>query len=480
MAGPTARLSSALLVADMNDFLSPAQACVLPMGGGATAEPAGSVLAPIIPRAPAKPVANTKAEPEAPPSAAKATITLSDCLSCSGCVTSAETVLLSSAHVEKLRAELLSAPAADRAELFAVAFLSQQAVSSLAVRFDLSLHSCARRVAHFLTDSLGFDAVVDAAAVERLIQRMMANEFVERFRAGKAPVVCSACPGWVTYAEKTQDEIVLSAISSVRSAQAAFGALARQTMKHEDGRRIWLASVAPCHDKKIEAARPEFADGAGAPEVDCVLTSGEVVELMEEKGCDLREEAEGSLHTGDATFGKHAGSGSGGYADFVLRHAASEILGVTLPDGKLEWKKASRSGDLQSVSVMSADGSKELKFALAYGFRSLQSILRKMRRGECAFDYIELMACPGGCNNGGGQLPLVIPEGLRTDDARAMKAANSALLQQVQDAFFSAPDISSAEGDKMVDAFLDIVEDSKGLKTNIVSRKSSTPGSLAW
>ena len=472
----TARISSSLLVADVNDFLSPSQACVLPLDGGAipAKEPEGSVLAPIVSQASSQPNVDTKA-----------TITLSDCLSCSGCVTSAETVLLSTASIDLLRHVRLDVSAAKRSTHYAIVALSQQSVASLAVRHGLSLEACARKLAHFLRTALHFDGVADLSRARQLALAEAAAEFLRRHRDGRGPVVCSACPGWLTYAEKTLDDALLDCVSTVRSPQAVFASWTRAA----HAAPLWVATVMPCHDKKIEASRPEYALEDGR-EVDCVLTTGELQTLLDENGYNLVDGAEhdllGGFSVNDGAFGTATGSGSGGYADYVLRVAARELLNVEIDEATpLQWVKASRSGDMRSVTV-EGDG-KTLRFACAYGFRSLQSLLRKMRRGECAYDYIELMACPGGCNNGGGQLPL---EETNLGEAKAVKAANAALLKKVDAMYMTAPAVTLEQGERSVNELYDsVVEDGVGsaravelLHTKVVSRKSNlvTPSSLAW
>lgn len=426
----TPRLSGALTISDANDFLAPAAACVLPLGGGAVAAvaparpaPPGSVLAPIVPVGAA-----------ASGGTAVAAVSLSDCLSCSGCVTSAETVLLAATNLEHVRASLLEGGAGD--DVYVVAALSQQAVASVAVELSIGLQRAAGVLAAFFKGSLRVDAVVDLAFARHLVMEEAAREFVRRKRAGEAVVIASACPGWVTYAEKTQGDEVLRTISRVRSPQAAAGAVVPRVFgaskavsggesvdrgEGEDGvdgdrkavqGRTWLLTVMPCHDKKLEASRPGFsgASAPGEPDVQAVLTASEVLQLASELGVNLSVLEPAALDerfaAGPDGFGTDTGSGSGGYADYVLRVAARELLDVDIGKGRVEMEKVSRSGDVRAVTVESKDGTRRLRFGTAYGFRSLQSVLRKVRRGECEYDYIELMACPGGCNNGGGQVSV--------------------------------------------------------------------------
>ena len=92
---------------------------------------------------------------------------------------------------------------------------------------------------------------------------------------------------------------------------------------------------------------------------------------------------------------------SGGYADFVYRCAARELFGVHVADGPLPWV-AGRNNDMQELTL-ERDGSVVLRFAKAYGFRNIQNVVRKVKSGKGYYHFVELMACPGGCANGGGQ-----------------------------------------------------------------------------
>lgn len=413
--------SSALKLTDLNDFLTPSATCVLPAGGGAVAgsasAPAGSVLAPIVP--------SRDAAAENSNATSTASITLSDCLSCTGCVTSAETVLLSSTGLEKVKHVLLK-QSPHRNQLYVVIALSQQTVASVAVSLGLDLQATARKLCYFFTHVLHVDAVVDASFARYFALEEAAVEFVQRYRAGDNVVIASACPGWVTYAEKTQGHDIIRAISTVRSPQAIVGSLLPRVMSSrlQPGKALCVITVMPCHDKKLEASRTQFTVQHSdvqlssrdehvlcVPEVEAVLTTDEVMQLAAEINVDIAALSEKSLDpsfsAGSTAFGALAGSGSGGYADYVIRRASHELLNVHLPSGPLPWEKASRSGDMRSLTVRAGpSGGKELHFATAYGFRSLQSVLRKIRRGDISYDYIELMACPGGCNNGGGQIHI--------------------------------------------------------------------------
>lgn len=479
-------LSSALRITNVNDFLAPANSCVLPVAGGALPAPAGSVLSPIVPSQ-----ISATTTPQL-----KATVTVSDCLACSGCVTSAETVLLSTENIDVLNgfAQQRNKTGQFGNTHFAIAALSQQSVASIANHFNLSLDATARRISRFFKDVLHFDAVFDNSLAVQVSLLESASEFIQRWRQGKKITLTSACPGWLTYAEKTQDAIILDAISSVRSAQGIVGALAKSLMTLDDKRPTWVLSVAQCHDKKLEAIRSELTTLVGMEQkrqVDCVLTTGELVDVMNQHSFDLLTTKGASLddvHQLSCVhkpFGVAVGSGSDGYAEYVLRRAAKEILGVEVGPGDVQFEKSSKSGDVRVATVEKVDGSRTLRFATAYGFRSLQSILRKIRKGECPYNYIELMACPGGCNNGGGQLS---PPDLKQEDARSAKQQNADHLDGVHEKFFEAPrfeDPTKVPGVR--EFYKDRLGESVGsalamqrTRLKIQSRKEGTAASFDW
>lgn len=171
--------------------------------------------------------------------------------------------------------------------------------------------------------------------------------------------------------------------------------------------QIYHCTVMPCYDKKLEAARDDFnAPGTQIPEVDSCLTSLEVQDLLNEQGLHLNSIPDAPLDSLTSTnddsgdlYGLRGGSG--GYLNFIYRTAARTLYGVQIPDGDLPMKIL-RNADIQEISL-TVGGNEVLKFALAYGFRNIQTIVQKIKRGICRYHYIEIMACPSGCLNGGGQ-----------------------------------------------------------------------------
>ena len=148
-------------------------------------------------------------------------------------------------------------------------------------------------------------------------------------------------------------------------------------------------------------------------DVDLVLSTVELLEMMEEDGVDLSAlsgapspEAGSSIERvmdgGVAALGEASeGYGSGGFLEHIFRYSAQELFGVSVGEEPLVFK-SKRNADFQYTELV-VDGDVKLRFAKAYGFRNIQSVVKQLRRKKCKYDYIEIMACPSGCLNGGGQ-----------------------------------------------------------------------------
>ncbi|XP_042486574.1 protein NAR1-like [Macadamia integrifolia] len=235
-------------------------------------------------------------------------------------------------------------------------------------------------------------------------------------------MLSSACPGWVCYAEKTLGSYILPYISSVKSPQQAIGAAIKHHICQKMGFKpdnVYHVTVMPCYDKKLEAARDDFIfsvepQGEAGPEdaglriteVDSVLTTGEVLDLMQLKSVDFKalEELPLDRMLTNVDEGGHiygASGSSGGYAETIFRHAAKVLFQKEI-EGPLDFKTV-RNSDFREVSL-EVEGKTVLKFALCYGFRNLQNIVRKIKIGKCDYHFLEVMACPSGCLNGGGQI----------------------------------------------------------------------------
>jgi len=333
-----------------------------------------------------------------------AKVNLADCLACAECVTSAETVILERQN----SAELLNALKNSNKDF--VVTVSPQSRVSLANHFGLTEEQAFSRLTGYFT-SLGASKVVDSNFGLTIGLQLAADEFLRRYKEGNLPVLCSECPGFVCYVEKKQAELV-SMLSTVKSPQQILGRTLKQSISD---RSVYHLAIMPCYDKKLEAVRFMIDED---PEVDCVLATEELLLLLNEQNVDfltlpevplhkfLAENPLEKLHEGQVPLTLAAPldiTGSGGYVDHIARVAAKVLLGID-EVGNLEWKRAGtrRNVDLEQCSI--SNGENSLNFLRAYGFQNIQNISRRIKNGKCKWDYIEFMACPSGCLNGGGQI----------------------------------------------------------------------------
>ncbi|XP_008047579.1 cytosolic Fe-S cluster assembly factor NARFL [Carlito syrichta] len=400
MASP---FSGVLQLTDLDDFIGPSQECIKPVK---------------VEKRPGSSVTKIHIEDDGSyvqvdhdgriQRLEKAKVSLNDCLACSGCVTSAETVLITQQSHKELRkvldANKVAAPAQQK---LVVVSVSPQSRASLAARCQLNPTDTARKLTSFFK-KIGVHFVFDTAFSRNFSLLECQREFVRRFRGQALPVLASACPGWICYAEKTHGSFLLPHLSTARSPQQVMGSLVKDffaQQQHLTPDKIYHVTVMPCYDKKLEASRPEFFNQEHQTrDVDCVLTTGEVFKLLEEDGVSLSDLEPAPLdslcNTSAEEPTSHRGGGSGGYLEHVFRHAARELFGIHVAEVTY---RPLRNKDLQEVTL-EREGQVLLHFAAAYGFRNIQNLVQKLRRGRCPYHYVEVMACPSGCLNGGGQL----------------------------------------------------------------------------
>ncbi|KAM6155541.1 cytosolic iron-sulfur assembly component 3 isoform 2-T2 [Rhynchocyon petersi] len=426
MASP---FSGALQLTDLDDFIGPSQDCIKPIK---VEKKAGSGVAKIHIEDDGSYV--QVSQDGGTRKLERAKISLNDCLACSGCITSAESVLITQQSHEELR-KVLRANKVSRgpsSQKLVVVSVSPQSVASLAARFQLNPTDTARKLTSFFK-KLGVHFVFDTAFSRNFSLIESQHEFLQRFRSrtngGQAlPLLTSACPGWICYAEKTHSH-VLPHLSTARSPQQVMGVLVKDffaQQQHLPPDQLYHVTVMPCYDKKLEASRPDFFNQEfQTRDVDCVITTGEVFKLLEEEGVSFPDLELAPLDvlsncasTEEPT--SHEGGGSGGYLEHVFRYAARELFGIHVAEVTY---KPLRNKDFQEVTL-ERDGQVLLHFAVAYGFRNIQNLVQKLKRGRCPYHYVEVMACPSGCLNGGGQL-------------RASDAQGRELLHQVEQLYTS-------------------------------------------
>ena len=251
--------------------------------------------------------------------------------------------------------------------------------------------------------ALGFDQVYDTSFAADLTVIEESNEFIERKKAGKRlPQFTSCCPGWVKFAEQFCPDM-LDKLSSCRSPQQMFGSLAREILPKQigcDEQNLVIVSIMPCTAKKFEAKQPKFFKN-GRPEVDHVLTTQELAHMIEEAGIRFQDLKPQSL---DMPLGFKTGAAvifgaSGGVTEAVLRYAVEKLSGTTL--AAVDFNEVRGEGLLREAAL--EVGGIKVKLAVIHTLKKAAEVVEKIRRGECDYDLIEVMACPGGCIGGAGQ-----------------------------------------------------------------------------
>ena len=269
---------------------------------------------------------------------------------------------------------------------------------------------------------LGFDGVYDMNLTADLTIMEEATEFLGRVNNGGAlPMITSCSPGWIKYCEHYYPDFTEN-LSTCKSPQQMFGALAKTYYAEKmgwDPKDIVFVSAIPCTAKKFEVGRPGQS-AAGVPDVDIAVTTREVGRMIAKAGIDFKALPDEAF---DDPFSVGSGAGAifgatGGVMEAVLRTAAEVIEGKSLE--KLEFDAVR---GVEGVKVASYKlGDINLNVAVASGTANARKVLDAVKAGELDVQFIEIMACPGGCVNGGGQ-PIQPASVRMTTDLRAVRAA---------------------------------------------------------
>lgn len=253
--------------------------------------------------------------------------------------------------------------------------------------------------------ALGFDYVFDTCFTADLTIMEEANELLQRLKAGDLadhPMFTSCCPGWVRFL-KSQYPQLTRQLSTAKSPQQMFGSITKSWFAQKigaDAKNIRCISIMPCMAKKAECALPTMRTEAG-PDVDIALTTREFVRMIRADKIDvaLLEEAQP-----DAPLGIHSGAGeifgaSGGVMEAALRTAVFALTGHNpSADG---FQDIRRGQGLREVSY--SIGGVPLRCAVVSGLGEARKLIEAILAGKAHYDFVEVMACPGGCAGGGGQ-----------------------------------------------------------------------------
>ena len=254
---------------------------------------------------------------------------------------------------------------------------------------------------------VGFDYIFDTNFAADLTIMEEGSEFLERFthrNRYRWPMFTSCCPGWVRFL-KSQFPAYTENLSTAKSPQQMFGAIAKSYFAEKKGidpSKLFVVSIMPCTSKKAECELPTMKDAAGDPDVDVVLTTREFTRLLRSDHVvpfDLKEESF------DSPLGSGSGAAvifgaTGGVMDAALRSAYYLVAGKNPnPDafkavrGDKAWKEAN----------FTIPGAGEVKVAVVSGLGNTRKLMEAVDKGQVDYDFVEVMACPGGCAGGGGQ-----------------------------------------------------------------------------
>ncbi|KAF2003276.1 iron hydrogenase [Amniculicola lignicola CBS 123094] len=545
-------MSAILSADDLNDFISPGVACIKPVETLPVQKPSDSSN-------PYEVTTEDQVAASEPPPPAQ--ISLTDCLACSGCVTSAEAVLVSLQSHSEVLSTLDAHPSmrppwlahngtngvanggtyangftngtngyhAEERKLF-VASVSPQTRASLAAVFNVSEVEAGNMITQLLSGPSGLKAggnygsaftwVLDTNVLREACLVAAADEVTSSLSSSsrpsapdadgaidttpRKPILTSACPGWICYAEKTHP-YVLPHLSRLKSPQALAGTLVKSVLSQRYNippSQIWHLAIMPCFDKKLEASRSELTSSAWLPnhdttetpvrDVDCVITARELLHLASARNISFSSLPRTPLTSSQRTpfpdprleaflfpptrrKNQDAAAGSsGGYLYHILQTYQAQHPGSSISISR------GRNADVVEYSLVRG-GETIIKMARYYGFRNIQNLVRRLKpakisrmpgarmavrrpgvggagEGVKEYAYVEVMACPGGCTNGGGQVKVTEvgdvqkAEGIRVSNGDVVAAKpgpkeQKEWLARVDEAYYSAEDDEKLDAD---------------------------------
>ena len=268
---------------------------------------------------------------------------------------------------------------------------------------------------------LGFDKVFDTNTGADFTIMEEANEFIDRIEdGGTLPMITSCCPAWVRFAEKNYPD-QLDHLSSCKSPHQMFGAVIKSYYARKfniDPSKIFVVSVMPCIAKKYECTREEMEED-GLRDVDAVITTRELSRMIKQANIEFNSLEDTDF---DDPMGEASGAGAifgttGGVMEAALRTAADTIERKSL--GQFEYKAVRGGVGIKRATVNIAG--KDINVVVASGLRNARKIMDEIRAGNVDYQFVEIMACPGGCIMGGGQ-PIKTSKIRSTVDVRKLRA----------------------------------------------------------
>ncbi len=268
---------------------------------------------------------------------------------------------------------------------------------------------------------LQFDKVFDVNFTADLTILEEANELIERLTTGGTlPMITSCSPGWIRFLEYYYPELIPN-LSTCKSPQQMFGAIVKTYYAKKmniDPEKIYVVAVMPCVAKKFEKTRAD-EDASGYPDIDAVITTRELAKMIKKSGILFKEIPEAKF---DSPLGEYTGAGvifgaTGGVMEAALRTAVETVSGKKLEN--VEFKEVRGFEGIKEATYKAGDVT--VNVAVASGLENASKICEAIKNGTANYQFVEIMACPGGCINGGGQ-PIVDAYTRRNVDYRGLRA----------------------------------------------------------
>lgn len=320
------------------------------------------------------------------------------CISCGQCIVNCPT----GAIVEKDDTDKVLAAINDP-EKFVIVNTAPSIRATLGEAFGMHIGTNVEGKMVAALRRLGFDKVFDTDFAADLTIMEEANELVERVKnGGVLPMITSCSPGWIKYCEHYYPELIPH-LSTCKSPQQMFGATMKTYYAEKmgiDPKNMVVVGIMPCTAKKFETKRPNQA-ASGYPDVDIALTTRELARMIESAGIFFKHLPDEEF---DNPFGESTGASTifgatGGVMEAALRTAVKMITGEEAPSPDFEAVRGMENIKEADYKV----GDLDVKVAVASGTKNAKEIMEKIKKGEGDYLFVEIMGCPGGCINGGGQ-----------------------------------------------------------------------------